>query len=126
MDGIGRDRTTEFHVLTIDELWALHERITFVLTSRIQSEQQRLDTQLSHLIAVRTTRVSSVHGTRRPYPKVEPKYRSISNPTLTWAGRGKRPRWLIAELNGDKKLDDFRIIGANGPGQTRSGTSRPS
>ena len=27
----------------------------------------------------------------------------------TWAGRGVRPRWLVAAIKGGKKLDDFLI-----------------
>jgi|SRR5215831_6833608 DNA-binding protein H-NS len=39
--------------------------------------------------------------------KVLPKYRSPSGET--WAGRGARPRWLVAAIKGGKKLDDFLI-----------------
>jgi DNA-binding protein H-NS len=46
---------------------------------------------------------------RRPYPKVEPKYRNPNNPTETWSGRGKTPRWLSKLIGAGKKLDDFSI-----------------
>ena len=39
--------------------------------------------------------------------KVAPKYRSRSGET--WAGRGARPRWLVAAIKGGKKLEDFLI-----------------
>jgi DNA-binding protein H-NS len=39
--------------------------------------------------------------------KVPAKYRSPSGET--WAGRGAKPRWLVAEIKGGKKLDDFLI-----------------
>src|SRR5262245_7872373 len=39
--------------------------------------------------------------------KVPAKYRSPSGET--WAGRGARPRWLVAAIKGGKKLDDFLI-----------------
>jgi DNA-binding protein H-NS len=39
--------------------------------------------------------------------KVPPKYRSPSGDT--WAGRGARPRWLVAAIKGGKKLDDYLI-----------------
>jgi DNA-binding protein H-NS len=41
--------------------------------------------------------------------KVAPKYRNPAKPTETWAGRGKPPRWLAAELKMGKKLADFAI-----------------
>src|SRR5262245_30702962 len=39
--------------------------------------------------------------------KVPPKYRSRSGDT--WAGRGAKPKWLVAAIKGGKKLDDFLI-----------------
>jgi DNA-binding protein H-NS len=50
-------------------------------------------------------RVSAMRGM-----KVPPKYRSSSGET--WAGRGARPRWLVAALKDGKKLDDFLIDGS--------------
>ena len=40
---------------------------------------------------------------------VEPRYRSKANPEDTWTGRGKQPRWLVAELAKGRKLEDFLI-----------------
>jgi DNA-binding protein H-NS len=46
--------------------------------------------------------------------KVAPKYRSPDGDT--WAGRGARPRWLVAAIKGGKKLENFLIdkSGSNG------------
>jgi DNA-binding protein H-NS len=41
--------------------------------------------------------------------KVPPKYRSPSG--ATWAGRGVKPRWLVAALKKGKKVEDFLIKG---------------
>lgn len=41
--------------------------------------------------------------------KVAPKYRNPAKPTETWAGRGKPPRWMAAELKKGKKIADFAI-----------------
>jgi DNA-binding protein H-NS len=46
---------------------------------------------------------------RRPYPVVMPKYRNPERPSETWAGRGKTPRWLAAQLKSGRRIDDFRI-----------------
>lgn len=40
---------------------------------------------------------------------VEPRYRNKNNTEETWTGRGKQPRWLVAELEKGAKLDDFLI-----------------
>ena len=40
---------------------------------------------------------------------VEPRYRNKHNAEETWTGRGKQPRWLVAELEKGAKLEDFLI-----------------
>lgn len=57
--------------------------------------------------ATRAPRVAK--GPRKAASKVAPKYRNPANATETWSGRGKRPRWLAAELAGGKKLEEFAI-----------------
>ena len=39
--------------------------------------------------------------------KVPPKYRDRAG--NTWAGRGAKPRWLVAAIKEGKKLEDFAI-----------------
>ncbi len=46
---------------------------------------------------------------RRRRKKLPPKYRDPHNPDNTWAGRGKRPNWLTAELARGARLEDFAI-----------------
>jgi DNA-binding protein H-NS len=41
--------------------------------------------------------------------KLKAKYRNPADKSQTWAGRGIRPRWLVAALKGGKKLEDFAI-----------------
>ncbi|MBS0431746.1 MAG: H-NS histone family protein [Proteobacteria bacterium] len=41
-------------------------------------------------------------GRRGKRGKVAPKYRNPANPSETWSGRGKRPRWFNAALKAGK------------------------
>jgi DNA-binding protein H-NS len=45
---------------------------------------------------------------RRTGP-VAPKYRNPADPTQTWSGRGKRPRWYNDALKAGKKEKDLAI-----------------
>ena len=45
----------------------------------------------------------------RSLGKVPPKYRNTANAKETWAGRGKQPRWLAAEIAKGRKLEEFLI-----------------
>jgi DNA-binding protein H-NS len=94
----------EFTLMPIDELWSLHEKVVLVLSSKILDEKAQLDFKLSKLEVSQTDSVS-----KRRYPAVLPKFRNPMRPSETWAGRGRQPRWLSAQLRTGKNLDDFRI-----------------
>jgi len=46
---------------------------------------------------------------RRKYPRVYPKYRNPNEPSETWSGRGKQPRWLAAALKTGHAIEEFAI-----------------
>ena len=99
----------DFKSMSADELWSLHERIVSVLSRRISAEKDQLEQRLRQLGQGVLTSDEHASRARRPYPKVVPKYRNPKQPSETWAGRGKQPRWLTTQLSSGKKLDDFRI-----------------
>ena len=84
-------KRTELDGLSTDDLWSLHIELSQLLQQRIQQEKLQLEERLKLL----TAPVSR----RRPYPPVPPKYRNPDRPSETWAGRGKRPRWLLMPLH---------------------------
>lgn len=90
--------------MSLDELWKLYEQLVPELSAKLQAEKAMLDGRLDKLASV--GRQSP--GGHRPYPKVLPKYQNPQT-SETWAGRGKQPRWLKAQLRAGKKLDDFLI-----------------
>ena len=94
-------KRTELDRMSTDDLWSLHVEVSQLLQQRIQAEKVQLEERLRQLKA-------PVSG-RRPYPPVSPKYRNPEQPSETWAGRGRQPRWLITQLNEGKRIDDFRI-----------------
>jgi DNA-binding protein H-NS len=49
---------------------------------------------------------------RRKYPRVFPKYQNPNEPSETWSGRGKRPRWLAAALKTGRTIEEFVISNA--------------
>jgi DNA-binding protein H-NS len=98
--------------MSVDQLWSLHEMIASVLARKIRAEKERLEQHLREL-GLSEADASKIPAKRRRYPKVHPKYRNPERPTETWAGRGKQPRWLNAQLKSGKKLDDFKIESAS-------------
>jgi DNA-binding protein H-NS len=99
----------ELKSMSVDALWSLHERVTSTLARKISDEKSQLDHRLRQLGLNASGSAKKTDHARRPYPQVFPKYRNPAEPAETWAGRGKQPRWLTAQLRSGKKLDDFRI-----------------
>jgi DNA-binding protein H-NS len=91
----------ELDRMSSDDLWSLHVEVSQLLQERILTEKQHLEERLKLLKA-------PVSG-RRSYPPVPPKYSNPDQPSETWAGRGKQPRWLVEQLRSGKRIDDFRI-----------------
>lgn len=108
----------DLKALSIDDLWTFHEQVGAVMSERITAEKRGLEERLARLnrgvierpaikravLKARERRVA-----RRKYPPVLPKYQNPGDPSETWAGRGKQPRWLVSQLKAGKKIDDFLI-----------------
>jgi DNA-binding protein H-NS len=92
--------------MSTDELWELHQAVVTELVQKIADERTKLEARLRKLGADGR---GVLGRERRPYPKVLPKYRNPNNRSETWAGRGKQPRWLRAQLRTGKRLSDFLI-----------------
>jgi DNA-binding protein H-NS len=88
--------------MTVEALMNLREQVDETLLKR----RAELQKQLERMLAIAVVRERGGGSTLKG-KKVPPKYRGPSGET--WAGRGARPRWLVAAIKGGKKLDDFLI-----------------
>jgi DNA-binding protein H-NS len=100
-------KAQNLETLSIDDLWQLYEQVGMALSEQLTSEKRKLEQRLSQLRGV--AKDSSSKGQRRPYPTVHPKYQNPDDPSQTWAGRGKPPRWFREMLIAGKSIDDLRI-----------------
>ena len=100
--------------MDFDELLALKQKVEAALASRVKKERERLTTSIQRLDSM------NLPGTRPPGKRaanghskprtLAVKYRNPANSKETWAGRGYKPRWLVAALKGSKKkLADFAV-----------------
>jgi DNA-binding protein H-NS len=89
-------------MMTAEELWALHEKIRELLSSKLDAEKHKLDRRLAQLNGHSDKQ-------RRPYPKVLPKYQNPERPFETWSGRGKQPHWVSTQLRRGKKVDELLV-----------------
>jgi DNA-binding protein H-NS len=94
----------------------LREQVDALLSARISGELKVLKNRLEQLKAEDHGKARSNGNSespnsrkRRPYPPVLPKYQNPRDLSEIWSGRGKQPRWLIAQLFQGKALNDFQI-----------------
>jgi DNA-binding protein H-NS len=121
----GMTKKQNLEAMSVDELWQFHEEISQVLSVRLTSEKRELEKRLAQLRREKETRqTEDVETTqaapreRRLYPRVYPKYRNPKEPSETWSGRGKQPRWLAAELKSGRSIEEF-AIGASKPSKQK-------
>jgi DNA-binding protein H-NS len=98
----------DFQRMPLNDLWSLREQICSVLETKIKDEKRKLEHRLDELNR-RSVAAPADINQHRPSPKGEPKYRNPEDPSITWSGRGRHPRWLNELLAAGRVIDDFRI-----------------
>jgi DNA-binding protein H-NS len=93
--------------LNFESLMDLRNQVDEALSGYRSTLERQLEALGSSIASLggkvaRRTRGSMLKGT-----KVAPKFRSPKGET--WAGRGAKPRWLVAAIKEGKKLEDFAI-----------------
>jgi len=103
-------KPTDLESMSVDELWSLRALLIAVLTGKMSAKKRKSISNCGNSAWVQyltIPRKSLMRGAL-----IRRCFRNNSNPAKpseTWAGRGKQPRWLTAQLRAGKKLDDFRI-----------------
>src|SRR6478609_2147081 len=92
---------TNLGSMSVEQLLQLRDDVGKEL-NRKSTELQNQLARLGGEIASSRGRGGSLKG-----KKVPPKYRDSAG--NAWAGRGAKPRWLVAAIKEGKKLEDFAI-----------------
>ena len=101
--------------LSVEELKRLQQEAELLIASK---KEQAIEDAYNEIVVIAENVGLSIEqilelgsskrkkGTRKA---VEPRYRNLANTAETWTGRGKQPRWLVAQLEKGAKLEDFLI-----------------
>lgn len=101
--------------LSVEELKKLRARTDALIESK---KDQELENAYNNILEIAKNVGLSLEALvefgasqqkKAPRKAVEPRYRNPNNPEQTWTGRGKQPRWLVAELDKGAKLESFII-----------------
>jgi DNA-binding protein H-NS len=98
-------KNIDLNAKSIEELWALHEEIASILSTKMEAEKLKLQKRLEQIEG----KIPDKAPERRPYPKVYPRYRNPNPPHQSWSGRGKQPKWIREWLAEGNAVEDLRI-----------------
>ncbi|HEX9272365.1 MAG TPA: H-NS histone family protein [Candidatus Binatia bacterium] len=88
--------------LSVETLLQLRADVEKMLATKANELKSQLAQLGGEITPSRRGRGSALKGRRVPI-----KYRDRAG--NTWAGRGARPRWLVAAIKEGKKLEDFAV-----------------
>jgi len=74
----------DFESLSVDELWALYEKVSEHLAVRLIEKMDVLEARLKQLAP--RLNVDDGKSRRRPYPKVQPKFQNPDQQSQTLTG----------------------------------------
>ena len=98
--------------MAFDKLLMVKRKIETEIELRSARERSRLIEAIGELRGVAAMKPGvTLHARTHALKgkKLAPRYRNPKNRKETWAGRGHRPRWLVAALKGGKKLEAFAV-----------------
>ncbi len=81
-----------YDLMTTDELLEQKRQIESELLGRIDEELQKIEQRRAELLAMKPP--AKPEKKKRAKSSRPPKYRNPNDPTQTWTGRGKAPKWL--------------------------------
>ena len=75
---------------------------------RALSKQKKVSPSVALTAVAKSMRIS-ITASRKPRVEAEIKYQHPEDENKTWKGFGKRPLWLVEELNKGQELATFRV-----------------
>jgi DNA-binding protein H-NS len=98
--------------LSYAELLELQTRVEAAISEKRAAERKKVREKAAALAAeagFTLREVVSKKTADRRHRKVAIKYRNPKDPSQTWTGRGRKPLWLVAELEAGKSLEKFAV-----------------
>ena len=96
--------------MSLTELQELELKVKRAKLSMQERSRVELRQKLEAMAAQSGFKLSDLFGGRGGKGrKVAAKYANPDNPSETWSGRGRKPRWLAARLKAGDRIDKFFI-----------------
>lgn len=104
--------TVDLSTMTRAELEQLRRKIDQALV-RLEKKERKMALEAAEQAArahgFSLSELTGPSGRGAEKPKAPARYRNPEDPSQTWSGRGRQPRWIKEGLAQGKSLDDFEI-----------------
>ena len=96
--------------MSLKELQELELKVKKVKLSMQERSRSELRQKLEAMAAQAGFKLSDLFGGRGGKGrKVAAKYANPDDPSQTWSGRGRKPRWLAARVSAGDRVEKFLI-----------------
>jgi len=91
------------------ELRQLSVRVTKAMAIAQDRERAALRQKMESVVSNAGFRMGDLFGRVGKGRIVSVKYANPDDPSQTWTGRGRQPKWLVAKIKAGNKIDRFLI-----------------
>ena len=96
--------------MTVKELLDLEAKVQTAIALARQRERAAVMQEMTALAEKHGFTLREIFGGRGKGKSVAPKYANPDDPSQTWAGRGRKPLWLVAKMRKKgAKLKQFAL-----------------
>jgi DNA-binding protein H-NS len=102
---------TDLSTMPLDDLKKLQKDVTKAIESFEERARKKALAEADAVVRQHGFTIDQLFGKapKTTRAAVAPKYSNPSDPSQTWSGRGRKPRWIIEALESGKTLEDLSI-----------------
>ncbi|MEZ0467007.1 H-NS family nucleoid-associated regulatory protein [Phaeobacter sp. SYSU ZJ3003] len=103
--------TVNLEDMSLEELKSLQKDIEKAIDTYEQRQKAEARKELEEHAKALGFKLEELVSDKSTKPKkpVPPKYQHPENPSLTWSGRGRKPKFVLEHLDNGGSLDDLLI-----------------
>jgi DNA-binding protein H-NS len=103
--------TIDINSLSLKELKELQSQIAKAIATFVDRKKKEAIAELEEIARAKGYTLAELTGIVAPRKRAPAtvKYANPANPSETWSGRGRKPRWFVAALNAGKQPEDMSV-----------------
>lgn len=104
--------SVDYSSLSITELNATIAEAQTALEAKKESEKEDLRNEVLELVQSRgfsMEELFNIEGKPKKKGKLPLTHKDPNNPSNTWTGRGRKPKWLTEALEAGADIDDYKV-----------------